>query len=288
MISNWKKKNDKKILSDLEKYGYSVVEKVLNLKECEQLKFELNKLEKFKRNQIAQKVKSTKHLKRSIAGGQVFIRNLFLEKPNIFLKTIDLKPILDILKKIFNDVFILDGSIASKSILIKDFSEHSNAHIDSHIPVKNLSNTLDVVVFLCLDDFYKENGSTKIWPKSHKTGIAIHKQRDYKNISLNKKYIYLSAKKGSIVFLLGHTWHQIGDCINNESRWAILNHYKRWWIKPTTDFTKCGKKIFNSLNLNQKVLLGFSSISPRFGIERLKTKMDEKAIPSEYKEALKI
>ena len=288
MINNWKKNYEKRVIKDLDKNGFSVLENVLSIKECDNLKKELNILENIKREQIKKKVKSTKHLKRSIAGGQVFIRNLFLEKPKPFLKTIDLKPVLNILKKVFNDVFILDGSVASKSILIKDFSRHSNAHIDSHIPVKNLSNTLDVVVFLCLDDFYKENGSTKVWPKSHKTGIAIHKRSDYKKIYSSKKFVYLNAKKGSIVFLLGQTWHQIGNCINDKSRWAILNHYKRWWIKPTTDFTKCGKKIFKNLNLDQKVLLGFSSISPKFGTERLKTKMDEKNIPSEYNKALKV
>ena len=288
MILNWKKQNDKKILKDLDKYGFSVVEKVLNLKKCDQLKLELDKLEKLKRKQIKKKIKNVKNLKRSIDGGQVFIRNLCLEKPSIFLETIDLKPFFNILKKIFNDVFILDGSCGSKSILIRDISKHSGAHIDSHIPVTNLSNTLDVVVYLCVDDFYKENGSTKLWPMSHKTGIAIHKKNNCKKISSNKKHVYLNAKKGSVVFLLGHTWHQVGDCINNKSRWAILNHYKRWWIKPTTDFTKCGKKIFDSLNLNQKILLGFSSFPPKFKNERFKTKFDEKEIPSEYNKALKI
>ena len=34
--------------------------------------------------------------------------------------------------------------------------------------------------------------------------------------------------------------------------------------------------------------LGFGSISPKFGTERLKTKMDEKNIPSEYNKALKV
>ena len=51
---------------------------------------------------------------------------------------------------------------------------------------------------------------------------------------------------------------------------------------------KCGKKIFDSLNLNQKILLGFSSFPPKFKNERFKTKFDEKEIPSEYNKVLKI
>ena len=48
----------------------------------------------------------------------------------------------------------------------------------------------------------------------------------------------MKAKKGSVGFILGQTWHQIGRNLSEDSRWCIIIHYKRWWIKPSTDFTK--------------------------------------------------
>ena len=37
---------------------------------------------------------------------------------------------------------------------------------------------------------------------------------------------YVKAKKGSLIFFLGQTWHQIGQNINGKKRWGILCHYK--------------------------------------------------------------
>ena len=103
-------------------------------------------------------------------------------------------------------------------------------------------------------------------------------------------FINMKAKKGSIGFILGQTWHQIGRNINNKSRWSIIIHYKRWWIKPSTDFTKCGKTIFNKLNSNQKKLFGFTSISPKFNLKNsrknYKTLRKIKNIPKDYKKSL--
>jgi hypothetical protein len=70
----------------------------------------------------------------------------------------------------------------------------------------------------------------------------------------------------------------------------LLIHYKRWWIKPSLDYTKCGKKIFNSLNLNQKKLFGFTSISPKFDFKLkyrtdYKTKRDILNLPKNYEDA---
>ena len=66
-----------------------------------------------------------------------------------------------------------------------------------------------------------------------------------KKINFLVKKIIISlcvAPKGSLSNILGQLWHQIGKNFNNDRRWAILIHYKRWWIKPSTDFTKCGTK----------------------------------------------
>ena len=51
------------------------------------------------------------------------------------------------------------------------------------------------------------DGSTRIWPKSHKSGKRV---QDLK-INFNSKFKLLTAKKGSIIIFLGQLWHQIGE-----------------------------------------------------------------------------
>jgi ectoine hydroxylase-related dioxygenase (phytanoyl-CoA dioxygenase family) len=85
---------------------------------------------------------------------------------------------------------------------------------------------------------------------------------------IKRRSVALEANRGSCIFILGQTWHQIGKNEDSNSRWGIFTHYKRWWIKPSTDFTKCGLKIFNKLNNKQKELLGFNSISPRYDFKK--------------------
>ena len=52
-------------------------------------------------------------------------------------------------------------------------------HIDSHLPSSEIKNTSDAVVLFCLDNFTKENGTTKIWPGSHLTGVRIQNEKKH-------------------------------------------------------------------------------------------------------------
>ena len=246
------------------------------------------KLKKKKKDLIRDNHVSVKSLSESIKKGQTFLRNVILEKPDLFMPLINLNPIMSVLKIIFKDIFILDGLGLSKSNknVISGFSR-SAPHVDSHIVSPNTDHILDVVACICLDDFTKENGATKLWPKSHKSGVLIHKDPRYKNKIPNGS-IDLLCSKGDIFFFVGQTWHQIGDNENGKRRWGILSHYKRWWIKPSIDYTKCGSDIFNKLNNEQKVLLGFTTKPPTHGSGRLKTVSDVSELPLDYDLAITI
>ena len=244
-----------KIKKFLFKDGYCKIDEFLPKKYCENLIKELIKEKiKLEKNKVHKDEASKK--------GQIVIRDLILRNPKIFLNLIDLKIITQVLDSVFDEEYILDNCMASNSVNVKQKYDRI-VHIDSHIPVTNPLHTLDLVVVVCLNNFNKFNGSTIVWPKSHLSGIKIQKQ-----INVNKKkFKIINAKKGSLVFFLGQTWHQIGKNLNKEDRWGILLHYKRWWIKPATNFTKCGNKIFKMLNNKQKKILGFNSISPEFNFK---------------------
>ena len=278
-MKNFKKENIKNYISKLRSNGYLIVNDVFNQKKCITLKNDLisiyKKLDK-------------KHDIEGKKVGQIIIRDLVLIDPDKFLNLIDFNLINKIAMGIFRDEYILENIMASNSINVNNQYKRI-AHIDGHLPVNDVNLTTDLVAIICLDNFTKKNGATKIWPKSHLSGIHIHKNGNKKFLK-NKKYTLLNAKKGSVGFILGQTWHQIGENITTDSRWSIIIHYKRWWIKPSTDFTKCGTAIFNKLNPMQKKLLGFTSISPKFNLKKLKrnhkTLRKIEKVPNEYKKSL--
>ena len=267
-----------KIKKFLFKDGYCKIDEFLPKKYCENLIKELIKEKiKLEKNKVHKDEASKK--------GQIVIRDLILRNPKIFLNLIDLKIITQVLDSVFDEEYILDNCMASNSVNVKQKYDRI-VHIDSHIPVTNPLHTLDLVVVVCLNNFNKFNGSTIVWPKSHLSGIKIQKQ-----INVNKKkFKIINAKKGSLVFFLGQTWHQIGKNLNKEDRWGILLHYKRWWIKPATNFTKCGNKIFKMLNNKQKKILGFNSISPEFNFKtntrKLKTLRKISSVSKNYLKAI--
>ena len=274
--------SSKKIIRNLKKYGFCKIENIFSPKECEKKIKELKILHN--------KVKKNKNYVDELSkNGQVIIRDLVLRDPKSFLKLIDNKVIIKVLKKFFKDTFILDNCMASNSVALKKNNYKALIHIDSHLPTKDTENTSDIVVMFCFNDFTKDNGATKIWPTSHLSGERIQKNKNILKKRYNK-FKYATAKKGSLIFFLGQTWHQIGKNINGKDRWGILCHYKRWWIKPSTDFTKCGPKIFKMLNNNQKQLFGFNSISPKFNfkkqIKKLKTLRKISILDAKYRKVL--
>ena len=270
-----------KIIKNLKTNGYSTIGKTISQNICDQAKIDILKL----KNNLK---KNAKFIDEGSSKGQEIIRDLPLRNPDAFLKFIDLTPVIKILENIFKDHFILDNSMASNSVNVSN-EYNRKVHIDSQMPVSDFNLTTDVVVMIFLDDFKIKNGATKVWPGSHKLGIRVHHEK-----KINKKKLrnseYLTGPKGTISIMLGQTWHQVGKNITNESRWSIFLHYKRWWMKPSTDFTSCGKKIFKKLNSKQKQLFGFTSMPPKFNFLK-KTKniymmRSIKQVSKNYRKAL--
>ena len=111
--------------------------------------------------------------------------------------------------------------------------------------VSIVAQTTHALVMICVDDFTAGNGGTRVWPGSHKSGVLVHKTHGFADEDLPGQ-LEIHAAKGSMLFILGQTWHQIGTNIDNSNRWALVFAYTRWWVKPQTDYTQCG---------NQRVLL---------------------------------
>ena len=269
-----------KIVSELKKNGFAIQKNVISKSKAGKY---IKSLE-----EINKSIRKNKYFLDELSiNGQLIIRDLVLRSPNKFLDIIDVPLIMNVLKNIFQDKFILDNIMASNSVKVD--KQNSKIHMDAHLPTKQFNNTSDVVIFFCLNDFTKQNGCTKVWPKSHLSGLRIQQDKNYNKYS-KKKFKYIEAPAGSCVFLLGQTWHQIGRNINSKDRWGIIIHYKKWWIKPSTNYTKCGNNIFKKLNNKQKELFGFNSISPRFNFKKqtrvLKTLRKVEQLSKSYKKVI--
>ena len=240
------------ILKHLEKYGYAVQENAISSKDCTKMSQALDSLK------LEKEKNGTLHSTNS----QIVIANVHLEKPKIFLNKISLPKVMNVISKVLKDEFILSNFNAS----LPGKTGGSRTHIDSRVPIADFKSTLQIVATLCIDDFTVKNGGTIVWPFTHTSG------KDPKNVKKKtaNNRIQVCAPKGSIIYVLGQTWHDVGPNLNNQKRWGIIAYYSRWWIKPTFDFTKCGKRIFNKLNKKQKKLMGFTSVPPKHNENRTK------------------
>lgn len=256
------------ILEKLEKFGFAIVENVLDNNECDKLTNILDEMEEEYR-----KLENNDF----ITDAQIQIPNIHLLRPDLFLNKINLPIIMNIAKQVLDSPFVLSNFNASRS----GPNGGDRVHIDSRIPISDFSHTTHLVSMICLDDFTEKNGATIVWPESHKTGKDPRMKRDEIKVKEGK---FASAKKGSVIFNLGQTWHDVGPNLDGSRRWGIISYYTRWWIKPTYDFTKCGTEIFNMLNDEQKELFGFSSMPPSDAFKRYRTVIPVKDLPNTYKQ----
>jgi len=259
-----------KIINKLKKDGFFVIQNYISKLDCEEYETILDKLEKRKRK------KNEKYFNDCINKGQVVLRDLICYDSK-FLDLLSNKKILKLIFKIFEDQFIIDGVTGSRPLKLS--KKHPKPHIDSHLPVNKFQNTLDIVLQLCVNDFNEKNGATYFWKKSHLSGKKCQSQNV--NFKLFKKK-QLKLKKGSLIIFLGQTWHQLGKNYSGDKRWGVLFHLKRWWIKPSTNYSAFFSNQFSKFTNEQKMLLGFSSISPKPFSKRLKTKIELKSLPKRY------
>ncbi len=259
-------------VEDLRNFGFAILEGVIPKEECSQMASTLNEIETEQRA-----LEQTKYMSSS----QVTLFNVHLMKPDLFLEKINIPKVMEVVSSVLHDEFILSNFNASRSV---SKGGGQRAHIDSRVPVADFRNTLQIVAMLCLDDFTPENGTTCIWPNSHTSNQDPRHLRDLVDLPGRVESF---APRGSVVFVLGQTWHDVGPNLNGIRRWGIIAYYARWWIKPTFDFTQCGPEIFSRLTSQQKVLFGFNSRPPKDAIQRIMTVTNIEDLPDDYHKAIK-
>jgi len=149
-------------------------------------------------------------------------------------------------------------------------------HLDSNLPGVNYPLIVNVVWLL--DDFTIDNGATRVVPGSHKKKSFAADGENHED------EIIIIGSKGSVIIFNANLWHGGAENTTDETRWAVLLGYARWFIKPSFDFMKnTPTSIFKELSNEQKSLLGFDLNAPKDEFTRIRRRSSYFEEPTEYK-----
>lgn len=240
-----------KSLKDIKSQGYTILKKVINKKQCEDLVKELNKITKIR-------LKKNEY----VGNNEYLILHNYFTYKSSFLNLLCLKKVNEILNKVIDEDYVLISSSARnrfKNDLVKKKIRATGGlgwHTDTrYLQGKKMNPSLRYLVIIALEDFNKFNASTLIIPRSHKKNNRPLRDKNYKN----SKKIFL--EKGSVVIFDSALWHKAGDPTEN-SRWAIFSSYGPWYFKPYFQFDKIMAKSYKNLTKLQKKIFHFNTTPP--------------------------
>ena len=244
-------------VKQIERNGYVIVNNLISNQECEKYKKLLEiYYKKYYKKYAIPKTNSNSLADKSKEKVVFNLHNKDLTWFKLFTNKIILSILDAVLKKgSYKNCEPYYLNNISARCPLKD-SPGQQLHVDSNLPGVNY-NLVTNVQWL-FDDFNKKNGSTYVVPRSH----LIKRYAEENSKIKNKKLI--KAKKGSVLIYNANLWHGGSEKKNDNTRWALILGYARWFIKPSFDYMKnTPLKIYNKLNKKQKAILGFDLIPPK-------------------------
>jgi ectoine hydroxylase-related dioxygenase (phytanoyl-CoA dioxygenase family) len=193
-------------LLEMEVYGFTLLEDVLNPEEVSCLKESL--LRCYERTGREQNFMGT-------AG---HVSNLPTHDQNFFY-LLDHPKTLPILEAILGQNLIL-GSLNARIVRPDDFEQGFHTDIGAEL-LNPLSPVMCNTVWM-LDDFSPMNGSTRIVPGSHKSGMVGPPEG-----FLVQHVFQVTARAGSVLVFNGQCWHAGGNNQSNVDRHALFGHYRK-------------------------------------------------------------
>jgi ectoine hydroxylase-related dioxygenase (phytanoyl-CoA dioxygenase family) len=268
--------NIAQIVESLETCGYAVIPDVLSPQTCRTLIGKLEDAHQIYQPHYARNKANIHQLNDN--ADEKLVYNLH-NKDRAFLPLIDDPAILDPVEQ-----YLQAGSYNnSDPIVLRQVTGRSPApggptqqlHIDSRVP--GLPFALMVVATYILEDFTAPNGATRIVPGSHRWPSYPEDGAQHPD------EITSTAPAGSVLLMDGGVWHAGGSNQTEDTRWAILLTYVRWFFKTAFDFNQnTPRHIFEDMSERQKELMGFCSNPPQDEFTRVNARTSEPDTPLEY------
>ncbi|KAJ3338025.1 hypothetical protein HDU93_010091 [Gonapodya sp. JEL0774] len=122
----------------------------------------------------------------------------------------------------------------------------------------NLGYEPELSVIWALVDFTRENGCTRVVPKSHKW--------DYSREVKEEEITYAEMKKGSCLFYTGSAVHSGGKNASDHVRYAMVVSYSLGWLRQEENqYLSCPPDIARTLDPKLYELLGYTFGAPLLG-----------------------
>jgi ectoine hydroxylase-related dioxygenase (phytanoyl-CoA dioxygenase family) len=124
-------------------------------------------------------------------------------------------------------------------------------HIDQNETIPG--SVLYINALHCLDPFTRENGCTRVIPKSQDR-VWI---KGLDHTEFEKEVVYLEAPAGSLIAYNGGLWHAGSQNRTSRPRRAIHAFYSRPWVRPQWDYSKSlSPDVIAAMTEEQKRLFG--------------------------------
>ncbi len=240
------KKIDQQYLKSLLKYGYVLIDNAISHKECDKIKNVYIKIfKKYKK-----KIKTKNPLEDAIY-------NLH-NKDDIFLKYIDHKKIIEIVKKSLSvRSYTKNDFIVLRQSAIRNPQKGHAQQLHNDTRIAGINCPLIIQVIWMIDEFNDLNGATRVVPNSHNFNKFPINNKKY------KEELIINGNKGSVLLLNASMWHGSSKKVSNDDRLGMIFSYSKWFLKGSFDHTlNTPLKVYRKLNTYQKELLGFKFSPP--------------------------
>jgi len=131
-------------------------------------------------------------------------------------------------------------------------------HDDGFYPVPRPREPLAAATIWAIDDFTADNGSTVLYPGSHRWGKRRPEPDD--------PSMPVVMPAGSCVFFVGTLWHGGGANTTTHDRLAVTAQYCQPWLRPMEAFTlSISREIARTVSDDIRRMLGYSIHPPFVG-----------------------
>lgn len=255
--------NKMNYIDQIKNEGYCIIPQVLEPYQVEYLLLLIKEQYSDTKDRISQDVPYLNQ-------NQPNVYNLQNKDINFTQTLLGLKEVEEILIHFLNDKWYKQIPQNQPNYILRSFGARSSnsalpLHIDSFIPYKGEEvSTMQVVI--ALENFTLDNGCTLVIPGSHLSG-------EYANEINSNKLIPLEAKAGDIIIWDSRIHHSTTCNKTNNTRWAMVATFCRWWIKQHFDITSSLPYfIYDNLTPKEKSILGFASIPPKTEFDAIEMK----------------
>ena len=191
---------------ELDIYGFTVVDGVLEEREIERLREALIRCER-------EVGRETEFL-----GAGWMVGNLPTLDP-VFFPLIDHPHVLPLVEHYLGKSLIL-GSLNSRAARPGDPDQQFHSDVPQHV-LNSVSPAMMNTVWM-IDDFSPANGATRVVPGSHRSGF----EQPPEGMDV-KHFVQVEAPAGSVLIINGQCWHAAGANKSERDRRAIFAHYRK-------------------------------------------------------------